>query len=109
MMNLLRNAAEHTPSETPVRIGGKIEAGDVLLWVQDEGPGIPEEDHQRIFERFSRGETGKARTEGAGLGLAIVAAIAEAHGGEVEVVTPDEGGTRFTMTIPARPQGGDGG
>jgi signal transduction histidine kinase len=108
MMNLLRNAAEHTPSETPIRIGGKMEAGDVLLWVQDEGPGIPEEDHQRIFERFSRGETGKARTEGAGLGLAIVAAIAEAHGGGVEVATPDEGGTRFTITIPARPQGGEG-
>ncbi len=71
-----------------------------VLWVRDEGPGIEEQDRQRIFERFSRAESARTRTEGAGLGLAIVAAIAEAHGGTVQVDTPPEGGARFTMTIP---------
>lgn len=101
MMNLARNAVEHTPSGTPVHIGGEIGGSTVVLWVRDEGPGIEEQDRQRIFERFSRAESARSRTEGAGLGLAIVAAIAEAHGGTVSVDDPPEGGARFTLTIPS--------
>ncbi len=101
MMNLLRNAAEHTPAGTAVYLGGKVEGSNVVLWVRDEGAGVGKSDRKRIFERFSRAESGQARTEGAGLGLAIVAAIAEAHGGTVSVDTPPVGGARFTLTIPS--------
>jgi len=101
MMNLARNAVEHTPGGTPVHIGGEIGGSAVALWVRDEGPGIEEQDRQRIFERFSRAESASGRTEGAGLGLAIVSAIAEAHGGTVSVDTPPQGGARFTLTIPS--------
>lgn len=100
MMNLARNAVEHTPPGTPVHVGGEISDSAVLLWVRDEGPGIEEHDRQRIFERFSRAESSRTRTEGAGLGLAIVAAIAEAHGGTVKVDEPSEGGARFTLAVP---------
>ncbi|CAN5811096.1 ATP-binding protein [soil metagenome] len=100
MMNLARNAVEHTPAGTPVHVGGEIAGSTVLLWVRDGGPGIDEPDRQRIFERFSRAESARARTEGAGLGLAIVSAIAEAHGGSVSVDTPPGGGARFDLSIP---------
>jgi two-component system, OmpR family, sensor kinase len=101
MMNLARNAVEHTPAGTPVHVGGEIGGNAAVLWVRDEGPGIAEQDSQRIFERFSRAESARPRTEGAGLGLAIVSAIAEAHGGTVRAETPPEGGARFTLTIPS--------
>lgn len=102
MMNLARNAVEHTPTGSPVHVGGEFADSSVVLWVRDEGPGVDEEDRQRIFERFSRGESSRTRTEGAGLGLAIVSAIAEAHGGSVEVDDPPEGGARFTLYIPRK-------
>ena len=101
MMNLARNAVEHTPAGTPVHVGGEIGDSAVVLWVRDEGPGIEEQVRHRIFERFSRAESPRGRTEGAGLGLAIVSAIAEAHGGTVGVDAPPEGGSRFILTIPS--------
>jgi two-component system OmpR family sensor kinase len=101
-MNLIRNAVEHTPSGTPVRIGSKLYEGrDVRLWVGDEGEPIPDEDRARIFERFARIESGRRRTEGAGLGLAIVTAIAEAHGGEVQLERGERIGNVFTIIIPS--------
>lgn len=102
MMNLIRNAVEHTPPGTPIRIGSKLDTGhDVSLWVGDEGEPIPDEDRARIFERFARIESGRRRTEGAGLGLAIVTAIAQAHGGEVQLESEDRIGNVFTITIPS--------
>lgn len=102
MMNLIRNAAEHSPAGTPVRIGSKLGwRGNVTIWVADNGAPIPESDRERIFERFARVGPNRRNTEGAGLGLAIVSAIAEAHGGSVDV-TSDNTGNRFTITIPAR-------
>jgi two-component system OmpR family sensor kinase len=102
MMNLIRNAVEHTPPGTPVRIGSKLFRGrDVRMWVGDEGEPIPDEDRARIFERFARIESGRRRTEGAGLGLAIVTAIAEAHGGEVQLESGERIGNVFTIIIPS--------
>jgi two-component system, OmpR family, sensor kinase len=104
MMNLIRNAVEHTPPGTQVRIGSRLDwRGNVHLWVRDEGKPIPESDRDRIFDRFARVETERRKTEGAGLGLAIVAAIAEGHGGTVTVDAPDDGGNLFTITIPSAP------
>ena len=104
MMNLIRNAAEHSPAGTRVLIGSRLDwRGNVRLWVRDEGEAISPEDRARIFERFARVESGRRKTEGAGLGLAIVAAIAEAHGGHVTLENPESGGNLFTITFPSLP------
>src|SRR5690606_9365540 len=84
--NLLANASAHTPAGTRVRAVVREEGGKVVVRVEDDGPGIPEELLPTLFERFVRGERSRSRqTGGAGLGLAIVKAIAIAHGGEVGV------------------------
>lgn len=100
MTNLIRNAAEHTPPGTPVSIGSALSNGEAVLWVRDEGPGIPAADRERLFERFARGSRGKRSTDGAGLGLAIVAAIADGHGGNVTVEDAPGGGARFSIHLP---------
>lgn len=99
MMNLVRNALEHTPPGTEVRVGGVRRSDHFRLSVSDRGPGIPEADRAHIFDRFARGRVGRRSGEGAGLGLAIVKAIAEAHGGRVEVRSGEAGST-FTVSIP---------
>lgn len=71
------------------------------LWVQDTGPGVEPADRERIFGRFARGDGAGRRSDGSGLGLAIVRAIAEAHGGRVELDTAPSRGARFTLVLPA--------
>jgi two-component system, OmpR family, sensor kinase len=100
MTNLVRNASEHTPSGTSVAIGSALRDGEAVLWVRDEGPGVPAADRERLFERFARGSRGKRSTDGAGLGLAIVAAIAEGHGGTVTIDDAPDGGALFTIHLP---------
>jgi two-component system, OmpR family, sensor kinase len=101
-LNLIENAARHTPPGTHIRASTAIDNGTALLTVEDDGPGIPPELHQRVFDRFVRGAgTG---TRGSGLGLAIVRAVAESHGGTVALEQPDGGsGARFVITIPRAP------
>jgi signal transduction histidine kinase len=99
VMNLARNAVEHTPKTATVSLGGRVNGSWARIWVADTGPGIPVSDRARLFERFTRGEPGRRRTGGAGLGLSIVKAIAEGHGGTVELETGDTG-TTFTIVIP---------
>lgn len=101
MMNLIRNAVEHTPVTAAIAVGGTVEGAVARLWVRDEGPGIPEEEQRHVFERFARGRTGRRSTDGAGLGLAIVKAIAEGHDGWVDLDT-GSGGTTFAVSIPQR-------
>ena len=100
MTNLIRNAAEHTPPGTPVAIGSALRDGEAVLWVRDAGPGVPASDRDRLFERFARGSRGKRSTDGAGLGLAIVAAIADGHGGSVTVTDAPGGGALFSIRLP---------
>jgi len=100
VMNLVRNAFEHNPPGTRVAIGSRAVGRDVEFWVADDGSGIPVGEQERIFERFARGGSGRRRTDGAGLGLAIVRAIAEAHGGQVELRSQPMGGTRFAIVVP---------
>ncbi len=102
MMNLIRNASEYAPAGTPVHLGSEVIHESIRLWVRDEGEAIPPADRPRIFDRFARASGGRRSNEGAGLGLAIVAAIAEGHGGSVSFVEPWEGGNLFIMTIPQR-------
>jgi signal transduction histidine kinase len=96
-LNLLENAVRHTPPGTHVRAKTGIDDGYASLRVEDDGPGIAPRLQRRVFERFVRGGGDGGR--GAGLGLAIVRAVAESHGGEV-ALRSDENGTRFTVRIP---------
>jgi two-component system OmpR family sensor kinase len=102
-LNLVENALIHTPPGTTVRVATRNEAGAAVLEVTDDGPGVPPEMRQRVFERFARGDGDAAPTArgGSGLGLAIVRAVAEAHGGSVALSEPDGGGTRVVVRLPA--------
>jgi len=98
--NLLDNVREHTPKGTSARVRVAREGDDVFLTVADEGPGLTPEGRERVFERFYRGDGARSReTGGAGLGLAIVAAIADAHGGDVRV-DDVEAGASLTVRLP---------
>jgi signal transduction histidine kinase len=101
-LNLIRNVVDHTEPDTAAAIGSRVEGDRLEIWVRDEGPGIAVLDQDRLFERFARGAKG-TRADGAGLGLAIVRAIAEGHGGTVSVQSEPGAGTRFTITVPAQP------
>lgn len=99
MLNLAANAAQHTAGGGRIGIGSRIRAGEAQLWVRDDGPGIPPDEQRRIFERFSRLDPGR-RTSGAGLGLAIVQAIATAHDGRVTVESTPGHGATFVLHLP---------
>ncbi|WP_075900730.1 sensor histidine kinase [Actinomadura sp. CNU-125] len=103
LMQLAANAVRHTGDGDTVEVGSAVRDGSVLLWVRDTGPGVAPEDHERIFERFVRAGSGPRPVEGAGLGLAIVASIAKAHGGTASVHDPLEGGAQFVLDLPLRP------
>jgi two-component system OmpR family sensor kinase len=102
IMNLSQNAVTHTMAGDAVELGSKLQNGQVRLWVKDTGPGVPEHEQARIFERFVRLDRAPAG-EGAGLGLAITQAVAEAHGGRVELESRPGEGARFTVAIPTEP------
>jgi signal transduction histidine kinase len=98
--NLVDNATRHATNR--VVISMSKDGGDVVLCVDDDGPGIPVADRQRVLERFVRLEHSRAREEGgAGLGLALVSAVVGAHGGRVVVVESETGGARFEIRLPA--------
>jgi two-component system OmpR family sensor kinase len=121
VMNLARNALEHGGRDTTITLGSPrvepattgtgtvgaenvaVAAGEVAFWVTDTGPGIAPGEQEAIFERFARGGDGRRRSEGAGLGLAIVRAVAEAHGGRVTLDSRPGAGSRFAVVIPTSP------
>jgi signal transduction histidine kinase len=98
-LNLIENALAHTPPGTEVRVRLTTTDGSAVLSVSDAGPGIAAELRERIFDRFVRGAS-ESSGGGSGLGLAIVRAVAENHGGTVEVTQSDSGGARFTVRLP---------
>lgn len=98
--NLLANARVHTPTGTAVHTTLAIEGDEAVLTVTDDGPGIPADLQPVLFERFARGDGSRSRATGStGLGLSIVAAVVEAHGGTVEALS-EPGSTRFTVRLP---------
>jgi two-component system OmpR family sensor kinase len=100
--NLLRNAFVHTPDGTPIEVSLERVDGEARLEVRDYGPGLPTGDADALFERFWRSEGGRERGKGgAGLGLAIVSAIVDAHGGRVRATNAPDGGASFVVTLPA--------
>jgi two-component system OmpR family sensor kinase len=103
VMNLAHNAVQHTLPEQTIAIGSSLSDGEARIWVRDTGSGVPVSDHTRIFERFTRGRDAHRRYRGGGLGLAIVRAVAEAHGGRVQLASRLGEGSTFTMVIPRDP------
>jgi two-component system OmpR family sensor kinase len=102
LANLMRNALTHTPPGSPIELSLSGSAAGVVVEVRDHGPGLPEGTQDSVFERFWRSEPGRERGKaGAGLGLAIVAAIVAAHGGSVRARNAPDGGAVFTIELPA--------
>jgi two-component system OmpR family sensor kinase len=102
VLNLLGNAAHHTPPGSRVELAVRAEDGCAVIEVGDDGPGIPLRFRKQIFDRFVRGE-GPADTAagtGTGLGLAIAAAVVESHRGTIEVGDSPRGGALFRVRIP---------
>jgi signal transduction histidine kinase len=103
MMNLAQNAVQHTISDDIIAIGSAVSGSEMRFWVRDTGEGIAKIDQDRIFERFARAANSRRRSEGAGLGLSIVRAIAEAHGGKVYVNSQLGIGATFAFILPIEP------
>lgn len=103
LTNLLDNALRHTPTGGTVSVEWRTEHNRVVIAVLDTGDGIPASQLPHIFERFYRGDTARSRDhQGSGIGLTISRAIAEAHGGRLEAVSPGPGaGSTFALTLPA--------
>lgn len=99
--NVLDNALQYSPPGTPVEVRAEPREGGVEVSVRDRGPGIPEADLPRVFERFYRADRSRARrTGGSGLGLAIVRAIAEEHGGRALLRNREGGGAEVILWFP---------
>jgi signal transduction histidine kinase len=102
VLNLLDNAARHTPAEARIELSLGEHDGYAAVEVADDGPGVPVAMREQIFDRFVRGEgpADTARGAGTGLGLAIVSAVAESHGGSVAATQSELGGALFRIRIP---------
>ena len=102
LRNLVANAITYSPEQATIRIEAAPAGNQIAIAVSDEGPGIPDEDLSRVFERFYRVEKSRARDPGGtGLGLAIVRHLVELHGGTARAENRPEGGARFVLTLPS--------
>jgi two-component system phosphate regulon sensor histidine kinase PhoR len=102
LFNLVENAIKYGRQKGRVILGaGEQSATRLVVWVKDDGPGVPAEHKDRIFERFYRADKARSReTGGTGLGLSIVKHIVQAHGGEVWVNSEPAAGASFYFTLP---------
>jgi signal transduction histidine kinase len=101
VLNLVRNSVEHTGPGDEIGIGTRQADGELSVWVRDTGSGVDPKDHERIFERFARAGASARRSDGAGLGLAIVTSVAVAHGGRVVLESSPGHGSTFRIVLPA--------
>lgn len=99
LLQLVDNAVKHTRPGDQIAVGSTVANGRLRLWVRDTGVGLSPDDAERIFQRFVRG-SGRHREDGSGLGLSIVRAIAEAHGGQAVVHAAPGRGATFTIDLP---------
>lgn len=106
LYDLLDNAIRHTDEEGNIEIGWRFDPPYVVIWVEDDGEGIDPRDLPHIFEPFYQGRSQEGRRGGAGLGLALVKAVVEAHGGTITVRSTPGSGTQFVIQLPHSPTGG---
>src|SRR5579872_3510121 len=99
VVNLLDNALKYTPKESPVEISARSEKNELIVEVADKGPGLPEGDLPRLFDKFYRGPQ-QGRTSGAGLGLSICKGFVQIHGGTIEARNRPNGGALFQFSLP---------
>jgi two-component system sensor histidine kinase KdpD len=99
IVNVLENAIVHTPPSSAIEIGGHAEDGGVRLWVEDDGPGVPARDVERIFDKFHRLERRRGARQGSGLGLSISKGFVEAMGGQIEATSPTTTGRGLRVDI----------
>jgi two-component system, OmpR family, sensor histidine kinase KdpD len=100
MRQLLDNAVKYSPPDSPISIEAAMEGGAVVVSVSDLGPGVPEADRNRVFERFYRGREARERIPGTGMGLAIAREIVRAHQGNIRVEGCKGEGSRFLFSLP---------
>ena len=101
LFNLVENAVKYGPEGGQVQLSASLEGETAIITVADQGPGIPQELRERVFEPFFRVDSARSRQlGGTGLGLALVRAIVELHGGSVSVEEVPTGGTSFFLKIP---------
>ena len=102
IVNLVRNAIQHTPADGTIRVTVQRDADDAVLVVEDSGPGIPPEHLDAIFTRFHRVDSSRQRGHGGGtgIGLAITRGLVEAHGGTISAASDVEHGATFRVVLP---------
>jgi signal transduction histidine kinase len=104
LSNLIENASKYAPADASIDLSLSCSADQVIFHVRDHGPGVPEEERQRIFERFVRGRDASAGPHaGSGIGLAVVQALMQAMGGEAGVEDAPGGGADFQLRVPLLP------
>jgi Osmosensitive K+ channel histidine kinase len=96
-VNLLENAAKHTPRGTPIEVGAESRPGEVIAYVADRGPGLPPGEEESVFRKFYRGG---GASGGIGLGLTICRGIVTAHGGRIWAENRPGGGATFRISLP---------
>jgi len=101
LVNLLDNALKYTPDQSPIDISAKVDGRDLVVQVEDRGPGVPEEDSERLFDKFYRGSQ-KSNKSGAGLGLSICKGVIQIHGGVIWARNRTGGGSNFGFSIPLK-------
>ncbi len=99
LINLLENSVKYTPPDSTITIGAEQQDEMVMIWVMDNGPGIPAPDRERIFEKFTRLHP-KEGPKGLGLGLSFCRLAIEKHGGQIWVESSESGGACFKFTLP---------
>ncbi|RAV18209.1 two-component sensor histidine kinase [Mycolicibacterium sp. GF69] len=104
LVALADNACRYTGDGDWIGVGSRVDGHLLRFWVADSGSGVSDADRERIFERFARGGAGGQRSDGAGLGLSIVRAIAAAHGGHVQLDSIPGRGATFTVVVPIDPR-----
>lgn len=97
---LIDNAAKYSPAGSPIEISAVREGSQIVFGVQDHGPGIPNTERMRIFERFYRSPATRDTVPGAGMGLTIAQEIMRAHGGAIRVESPENDGALFLISLP---------
>ncbi len=103
LVQLLENAAKYSPPESPIRITAEVKDASLEVSVADQGAGIDDMEQALIFDKFYRGKNQRYRVQGTGMGLAIVKAIVEAHGGKIGVTSQLGCGSVFHVTLPMLP------
>jgi two-component system sensor histidine kinase KdpD len=103
LFNLLDNAGKYTPQGSEIRLAGRREGNMVRISVEDQGEGLPEEDRERVFDKFYRVTAADRKRAGTGLGLSIARGFMEAMGGTITAANRAEGGAAFILMVPAAP------